>query len=479
MSRSAKHDSGPTKPHGLMLQEVMDKVTWKIAVHGENDLRIYRQHRGTYFERIYKYQCKQELREFFPWQTSAEISGLCDSLLEDAERMFDDGLFLQARKRIVGFKNAVFDLLTGQVRKYQGSDYWLNPLPYNLPEQVAPDVERWFIAIVAQWVGADVAEWFLNALAYFLFIYPNKEHIWLDLFGTGRNGKSSLLALLEEILGDSNTIGCDLKNIGKFSGDAFKDKWLVIGHDSSEVVSEQATAFIKRLTGEKKLHVEKKGGAEYDTDNTCKLIVSTNYLIQSKDRSYGWYRRLVPVPFTNRFPISATFDDDLLAKTPDIARLLLHRAYLLSHNKQQLLHCLPDRVGELREETRMLNDRLAAFWQLYFHRDVERRSRNAHGQDETILLNELHADHLRETHNQPMSTLYDVYCQWHQQEFGGSPIEPSLKTFGGPHGAFLQSDAGEYFAYERTKTGRVVKLKPAFQPQFLQMPPLNTQTTWV
>jgi phage/plasmid-associated DNA primase len=475
MSRTAKKEGTPTKSHGLMLKDVMEKINWKIAVHGENDLRIYRQHREMYFERIFKYQCKQELREFFPWQTSAEIAGLCDSLLEDSDRMFDDGLFLQSRKRIVGFKNAVFDLLTGVVRKYQPSDFWLNPLPYNVPEQVNGDVERCFSKIVAEWVGADVAEWFLNALAYFLFIFPNKEHMWLDLFGAGRNGKSSLLSLLEEIIGDGNTMGCDLKNIGKFSGDAFKDKWLVIGHDSSEMVSEQATAFIKRLTGEKKLHVEKKGGAEYDTDNTCKLIVSTNYLIQSKDRSYGWYRRLVPVPFTNRFPMSATFDDDLLSKTPDIARVLLHRAYLISHNKTQLLHCLPSSVKGLREETRMLNDRLAAFWQLFFHRNREEVVTNAKGQRETLLLTELDDDHLRQAHGKTMSELYDIYSRWHQMEFGGAQVEPSLKTFGGPHGAFLQSDAGEYFLYRHTKTARIVELKPALRDKFLKMPTLPVQ----
>lgn len=451
-----------------LLNDIQPKINWKFAIQGEA-LSAYRQVDNRYFEPLSRPLAKMEVREHLPGVTPSQISAIVDALLEDKERLFDDAIFIKDKRRIIGFKNKVFDIQAGSVRPYQHNDYVLAPLPYDVPEQINPEIEQWFLGILRSWVGEDAGDWFANLLAYLLFIYPNGEDLWANFFGGGANGKSVCLEIMESILGDEKVIGCDLKNINRFSGDTFRDKWLVVGRDSSNVVSEQATSFIKTYTGDPKLLVEKKGGASFDVRNPGKLIVSTNSLIESKDRSYGWYRRLVPVPFFSRFKRNPKFKDALIRRVPDIARVLLHRAYLIRHNDVSMMDSAPQSVKQLRNETRMLNDRLAAFWHIYFHRERCWTQEDDEGRVIEHVSSELDWGKLADADNLTVSEMYEKYSSWHYCEFGETALAPSLKAFGGPYGAFLQSEAGEYFEYHRGATGRVLRVQKKWHSELKQV----------
>ena len=427
-----------------MLEVARPEINWKVTLR-ESGRTIYRQVNKSFFEEITPDMCRMETRDLFPLSTPSTTSSLVTALLEDRERLFDDSLFRDSRKAAIGFKNGVFDVQTGKVRKYHTSDFILQPLPHVIPYEIDPKTEKWFIAILNSWVGQGVGEWFCNVLGYMLFVYPNSENLWLNLFGAGQNGKSVCLELLERILGDEKVIGCDLKNINRFSGDAYQNKWLVIGRDSSSAVSDNAVSFIKTYTGDAKLLVEKKGGASFDVWNPGKLIVSTNSLIMSKDRSFAWYRRLFPIPFPNEFPRDEKFKDSLFQRIPEITRILLHRAYLYRQTETTLFKSIPTDVEELRKETRKLNDRITAFWEEYFCDDGQ-----------------LLPDKLLNAHGKTMNEIYQLYTQWHESEFGETALEPSLKVFGGPYGALLQSPAGKYFTYRRSNTGRRVELRQEY-----------------
>lgn len=434
-----------------MLTQLKDNINWKIALNN-NAKMIYRQYRNTYFKEITEEQARMEVRQHFKYATPSTVTSLAKALCEDSDRLIDDTIFIESRRQAIGFLNGVFDLTTGEVRKYRPSDYILNPLPHELERQANPECEAWFLDILTSWVGEKSAGWVMSLIAYLLFIYPNSEDIWVNFFGKGANGKSVLLELMEKILGADRCIGCDLKNINRFSGDAFRDKWLVIGRDSSYIVSEGATSFIKTYSGDAKFTVEIKGvRGTYDTLNQGKLIVSTNSLIQSKDRTFGWYRRLVPIHFSNKFKRNARFKDSLFKRTADIARVLLKYAHRYYHNETSLLESMPASALSLVRETRMMNDRVNAFWEEYFHdypNGVE---------DESTRV--IKWSTLQFCNKMTMTDLYNQYVFWHTQEFGESDIQPSLTIFGGQHGAFLSTDAGDYFEYKRTPTGRRVVIK--------------------
>jgi phage/plasmid-associated DNA primase len=434
-----------------MLEALKSKINWKVSLKNQAKF-VYRQIGKTYFEEITDAQAKMQVRAHFKLATPATVASLVTALCEDTERLFDDSVFLESRKTCVGFLNGVFDLLTGEVRKYQPSDYIVNPVPHAVERHVNPDAEQELLSVMGSWVGEDMAAWMLTLCAYLLFEYPNSEHIWVNFFGKGANGKSVLLELMENILGDDRCIGCDLKNINRFSGDSFRDKWLVVGRDSSNFVSLKGTSFIKTFSGDEKFTVEIKGvRGSFDTPNLGKLIVSTNDLIQSQDRTFGWYRRLVPILFPNRFPRNKQFKANLMKHLPEITRVFLKYAHRYHCSETSLLESQPAPVARLVRETRMMNDRVNAFWEEFFHTYPE-------GLEETK--REINWVRMAFCHNMTMTELYNQFVGWHVDEFGETHIEPSLKVFGGKHGAFLSTDASDYFEYKRTCTGRRVQLLP-------------------
>ena len=349
-----------------MLESLIEQINWKVAFQGE-DKRIFSQEKAGYFIELKPGETRIKVRQHFKLATPSTVNALAQALAEDADRLFDVDLFRQSRERIIGFLDGCFDMQTGKFRKYGATDFCLAPLPHKISHtEYSDDADQWFVGILADWVGGDVADWFCNMLAYFLFVHPNEEQIWLNLFGMGSNGKSLCLKILEKILGFEKCIGCDLANINRFSTASYLGKWLVIGRDSSTFVSDAATALIKAFTGEDRGLIEKKGGISFDDEISGKLIVSTNTLIQSKDRTTGWFRRIIPVEFPNQFKGDPAFARRVMMRVPDILRVLLRRAYCYKNNQIQLKNYLPGEVERLINETRYLNDRVAAYWDLEF-----------------------------------------------------------------------------------------------------------------
>ncbi len=438
-----------------MLSAVKEKITWKVY-HNDTQTSIFQQVDMGFFEEMSAKECKMRVRDIFKLAIPSTINNLTQALLEDSERVIDVNLFRECRSRIVGFQNGVFDLQTGKLRQYCPHDFVLNPLPHSIPEKLNPEQENAFLNVLTDWVGEDVADWFCNVLAYFLFIHPNEENLWLNFFEAGRNGKSSCLKLLEKIVGDDKVIGCDLQHINRFSNATFQGKYLILGRDSSHFISEGATSFIKNYTGDEKALVEYKGGASHDSYTSGKIIVSTNSLIQSKDRSFGWYRRFLPVPFPNTFPLDPKFEIELFKTIPHIIRILLHRAYCYRQNKIPVSQFLPEPVAKLKEEVRFINDRVAAFWEMYFFKTKQTSFKTTTTPDPERFLR---------MHNTKMSEVYDVFSSWHHDFFGDGSVEPSMKSFCGPHGAFM-THAKAYFTYSRRRDGRFLTLKPECLQQF-------------
>lgn len=436
-----------------MLEILIEDINWKVAYNGD-ERRIFAKHPTGFYEELTKDATRMKVRAKFKLATPSTVNALSMALCEDEQRIINLESFRQSREKIVGFQDACFDLTTGKFRKYTSTDFCLNPLPHRMNyADYSAEADSWFQGVLASWVGADCADWFANVLAYFLFVHPNEEQVWLNLFGMGSNGKSLCLKILERILGTEKVIGCDLANINRFSTASFIGKWLVIGRDSSTYVSDGATALIKAYTGEERGLIERKGGLSFDDSIDGKMIVSTNTLIHSKDRSFGWFRRILPVPFPYQFAKDRSFEKSLMVRLPDIIRVLLFRAHCYSINTKSFRENLPKVVSDLITETRYTNDRVSHYWESEFF-DTDQKT----GAKRENLAK------LREFDGGGMSSIYADYCEWHEKHYGDGQPEPSLKTFGGQYGAFLTL-AKDYYRWNRSRAGSTVELVERFRKQ--------------
>lgn len=440
-----------------MLNKLRGKLTWRVYLVNGNRF-IYRKTDAGYYETLVgpenpkdTLRCKMEIRSYFRNVPPSTIDNLFQAVLQDESRLIDAILFVKSRERGLPFLNGVFDLASGRLRAYRETDYYCDPIPHSFSESLhLPDI-REFRQIIRAWVGPKNAGWFSDLTGYLLFMYPNVENLWVNPFGTGRNGKSTYISFLEEILGKTKSIGITLSDLNRHTSASFIGKSLIVGRDSDQFVSKRGISLIKNYSGDKYVIVEPKGGFQYDALVEGKLVISTNYLVRSQDRSFGWFRRLLPVAFPNTFPQNPNFEKGLYRLIPSIITYLVRRLMKYKRQQKKLTERIPRDIQVLRLDTQFLNDRVAAFWDLEFF-----------DEDGTPIV-----DQFLKLDQQQINVLWDKFKAWHQEYFGDDEkVEPGRNTFCGPYGAFLEK-ASDYFDTERTRNGRLLLLRPEKKEKLL------------
>lgn len=124
------------------------------------------------------------------------------------------------------------------------------------------------------------------------------------LTGDKKNGKSTYLSMLKELLGDDNTAALDLNELGdRFSSASLFGKLANIGDDIGDDFIANPSIFKKIVSGDP-IKGEKKGQNEFFFAPYCKLLFSANNIPRMKDKSGAVLSRLVIIPF------DATFSKD-------------------------------------------------------------------------------------------------------------------------------------------------------------------------
>jgi putative DNA primase/helicase len=135
----------------------------------------------------------------------------------------------------------------------------------------------------------------------YTFLRRNEMGKSFILTGNGKNGKSTLLDLLNEVLGEDNISSVALDELkDKFKTFQLEGKLANIGDDISNKYIEDNSTFKKLVTGEK-VNVERKGKDPFDFKNYSKLIFSANELPRINDLSDGLKRRILFIPFNAVF----------------------------------------------------------------------------------------------------------------------------------------------------------------------------------
>lgn len=120
--------------------------------------------------------------------------------------------------------------------------------------------------------------------------------------GDGSNGKSVLANVIKNMLGVNNvsSIAFDQLSGNRFAKQNLDKKLLNI---SSETNPEKiySTADFKALTGGDSVEVEKKFQNSYTTEIYAKYILLANEMIYTADHSDGFYRRLIIIPFNQKY----------------------------------------------------------------------------------------------------------------------------------------------------------------------------------
>ena len=263
----------------------------------------------------------------FMWERVDDVDILnmiSDSTGEDTFKPSNKALVLntlkqEGRKNIpepskptwIQFKSEIYDVETGEQFVASPKYFVTNPIPWELEEETfqTPEMDR----IFAEWVGKENVETLYEIIAYCILPdYP--IHRIFCFIGEGMNGKSKFLELLRKFVGKSNCCSTELDTLlsSRFEVTRLHKK-LVCQMGETNFNEMSKTSLLKKLSGGDLIGFEYKGKDHFEETNYSKIIIATNNLPTTTDKTIGFYRRWMITDFPNRF----SEGKDILKEIPD------------------------------------------------------------------------------------------------------------------------------------------------------------------
>jgi len=198
----------------------------------------------------------------------------------------------------IQFKDKIYDIESGENFPATPEYFVTNPIPWEVsgnPE--TPTMDR----IFKEWVGEEYVQTLYEILAFCLIPdYPiNRLFCFI---GGGMNGKSCFLNLLKKFVGEKNVCSTELDTLitSRFEVTRLHKK-LVCLMGETNFNEMNKTSIIKKLTGRDVVGFEYKNKTPFEDMNYAKIIIATNNLPTTTDKTIGFYRRWMITDFPNQF----------------------------------------------------------------------------------------------------------------------------------------------------------------------------------
>lgn len=206
-----------------------------------------------------------------------------------------------ADANLIAFKNGVLDIVNDTFTDFSPEYIITNKIPHNYePNAESELLDRVMLKLACG--DENVLKLLYQAVGY-CFYRRNELRKSFFLLGEKRNGKSTFLDMVGNLLGEDNTSNLDLCEIGdRFRTAELNGKLANIGDDiNDEWVSN--TAIFKKVVSGDIVTVERKGKDPFKLRSFAKFFFSANSLPRlgkGKDSS-AVLDRLVIIPFDAKF----------------------------------------------------------------------------------------------------------------------------------------------------------------------------------
>ena len=207
----------------------------------------------------------------------------------------------------IAFSNGIYNLETGTLEPFTPEIIITNKIDYDYdPYAYSELTDKTLDKLACQ--DKNIRMLLEECIGY-CFYRRNELRKCFILTGEKENGKSTFLAMIENLLGRKNIASLDLKELGdRFKTAELFGKLANIGDDIGSEFIPNPSVF-KKLASGNPINVERKGKDPFDFSNYAKLLFSANDIPRIKDKSGAVISRLVIIPFDARFsPDDPDFD---------------------------------------------------------------------------------------------------------------------------------------------------------------------------
>jgi putative DNA primase/helicase len=226
---------------------------------------------------------------------------------------------------LLGAPNGIIDLKKGRLLVGSRESHISRSL--GVPYDAHAACTRW-IQFLNEIFDNDAAliAYIHRMLGYFLTGQTNAQLWWL-FYGTGANGKTTLLNTLAHILGEyGQTVPFSMFQLQQQRSSIPDDLATLPGKRviyASETIEGKRLdeSRMKQLTGSDRIAARPLFGRWFDFDPTHKVVLSCNHKPVVKDDSPGFWRRVHVVPFTQHFSDTRRdnqLEEKLRAEAPGI-----------------------------------------------------------------------------------------------------------------------------------------------------------------
>lgn len=205
----------------------------------------------------------------------------------------------------LNLKNTRLDLRNLQLMDFtpEAIEFSRIPVTYD-PNAYCEDVAKMLHRVFLD--DEEILDLFEEMLGACLIRHNRYQKAFM-LWGSGSNGKSTVLDMIKHFLGRANYCSIDLDKLtDKFSTAELENMLANISDDVNDVAMKE-TGTLKKLFSGNSIMVQRKNERPFMLEPYTTHIFSCNSLPRSFDKSDGFYRRWIFIPFNAKF---STTDPD-------------------------------------------------------------------------------------------------------------------------------------------------------------------------
>lgn len=200
---------------------------------------------------------------------------------------------------IINLKNTRLDIRSGKCLEFtpEAIEFDRIPVVYD-PSAYCADLDKMLNRVFLG--DREVINLFEEMVGACLLKHNRYQKAFM-LYGAGSNGKSTVLDLIKRFLGSRNYASISLEKVtDRFNVAELENRLANIGDDIDNVTIKD-TGTLKKIFAGNSITVERKGERPFTIEPYATHIYSANTIPRSFDKSDGFYRRWLFVPFNARF----------------------------------------------------------------------------------------------------------------------------------------------------------------------------------
>lgn len=239
----------------------------------------------------------------------------------------------EIKKTMIQFDKEIIDISTGDRFPASSKYFVTNPIPFKLGKiSETPKFDKLF----SEWVKRENFLNLYEILAYCLLPDYPIERIFC-LLGSGANGKSTFLKILYTLLGMRNICTTNLEILlkSRFETGRLYKKLACIMAETNLSSIENSQLIKKLVSGKDPISIEFKNKGLTEFINYAKIVIATNNLPPTEDKTDGFYRRWMVIPFPFQFEKEIDVLEDIT--TEDYENLCMRLVMILDgiYHKQR------------------------------------------------------------------------------------------------------------------------------------------------